>query len=154
MKIYILAIDWAYDFAQDMDVKPFLFEYEAQRAMKEGFEDFVAHNYDKDGKFNMKVLDSNSASVYQEGCWAENHCAWTIYERDINDGAEPVAWLSKEDFEINGFEPECGNVSLKTIASRMGDYYCDGDFGEDLIYACEHYDWPRLEEEEEDISAD
>lgn len=82
MKVFVLVCDWAWGFAPDMDVQPFKTLESAICAMRA-----EAHEF-KSVESNMRTLDKEewgdtNVAFFQDGCWQENHIAWTIYEREL-----------------------------------------------------------------------
>lgn len=65
--------------------------------------------------------------------------------------SQPVAWLSHDDLKMREFDPnKVDNETLAAIASKMGDYYLDGSYWDDMEEACRYWDVPRKEEPEND----
>ena len=82
MKVYVLVCDWAWDFQPDMEVLVFKNRETAIRKMNEFAKSF------KDNEGNMRKLNAEDhgetyCSFYHDGCWQENHIAWTIYEKEL-----------------------------------------------------------------------
>ena len=60
-----------------------------------------------------------------------------------------IAELSREDLKVRGFDgSKLTNGELAQIASKMGDYYLDYSYWDDMENACIFYEVPRIETEE------
>lgn len=78
-KVYVLVVDWSYDYDMDSDVYVFDTLKAAQDAMER---EFVNFGGDKN-LFSEKDFCETYASYSEDGDWTRNHIAWTIYERDV-----------------------------------------------------------------------
>lgn len=72
--------------------------------------------------------------------------------RIIKDDEFVVCYLTKSDIEQQHFDPSgIDDDTMESIASRMNEYLCDGvGYWDALDAACEFYDIPRKEDEDED----
>ncbi len=72
--------------------------------------------------------------------------------RIIKDDEFVVCYLTKSDIEQRHFDPSgIDDDTMESIASRMNEYLCDGvGYWDALDAACEFYDIPRKEDEDED----
>ena len=137
-KVFILVCDWAWDFAPDMDVKPFKTIEEAIQVMRAE----AKHFEETDGvmrKLDQREWGDTYVSFSQDGCWQKNHIAWTIYEREMGDPDEfpiPQMTVTRGDLEFKGFDTT--NVDddvIHDIAIAVGDYLLEYDFWYALLFA-------------------
>lgn len=72
--------------------------------------------------------------------------------RIIKDDEFVVCYLTKSDIEQQHFDPSgIDDDTMESIASRMNEYLCEGvGYWDALDAACEFYDIPRKEDEDED----
>lgn len=72
--------------------------------------------------------------------------------RIIKDDEFVVCYLTKSDIEQQHFDPSgIDDDTMESIASRMNEYLCEGvGYWDALDAACEFYDIPREEDEDED----
>ena len=74
---------------------------------------------------------------------------------DVKDAtvpqSQPVTWLSHDDLEQRDFDStNITNEQLAQIASKMGDYYVDYSYWDDMEEACQYWDVPKKEQKESD----
>lgn len=59
---------------------------------------------------------------------------------------QAVSWLSHEDLMQRGFDPEgVTNETLQEIATRMGNYYLDCGYWDDMEDACRFFEIEKLQ---------
>ena len=64
---------------------------------------------------------------------------------------QAIGWLDGDDLEVRDFDSEkVTNEQLQQIASKMLDYYLDGEFYSIMEDACRELDIPKVEEDDEE----
>ena len=87
-----------------------------------------------------------------------NRLLHDVLEDDNHPEEFPIATVSKEDFELYGFDTtNLTSEDIEKVANRMGKFYLEGyadTFGADLATAAEYWDIPKKKEEPEIMVAD
>lgn len=64
---------------------------------------------------------------------------------------QAVAWLDREDLEMREFDgSKLTNEELAKIASKMGNYYLDYSYWDDMAEACRYYGVPKNEQKSDE----